>query len=165
MNPEFADTTALITGGGTGIGRATALALATNGCTVTVTGRTERTLAATVEQIEAAGGKARYAVTDVADEGAVQSAVRIAVGDSGRLDFGVNSAGISGGDNLKPFAEYSTETFDQMISVDLRGTFLAMKYELEQMAAQGFGASSTSPPVRHWSAYPDSQATRPPSTA
>ncbi|MEU4295144.1 SDR family oxidoreductase [Kribbella sp. NPDC026596] len=140
MNPELADTTALITGGGSGIGRATALALAAGGCTVTVTGRTERTLAETVEQIETAGGKGRYTVTDVSDEGAVQRAVQVAIGDSGRLDFGVNSAGISGGDNLKPFAEYSTETFDRMISVDLRGTFLAMKYELRQMAAQGFGA-------------------------
>jgi NAD(P)-dependent dehydrogenase (short-subunit alcohol dehydrogenase family) len=140
MNPEFLDTTALITGGGTGIGRATALALAANGCTVTVTGRTERTLTETVEQIEAAGGKARYVIADVSDEDAVQSAVRVAIGDSGRLDFAVNSAGISGGDNLRPFAEYSTEMFDQMISVDLRGTFLAMKYELAQMTAQGFGA-------------------------
>jgi NAD(P)-dependent dehydrogenase (short-subunit alcohol dehydrogenase family) len=140
MNPEFLDTTALITGGGTGIGRATALALAANGCTVTVTGRTERTLTETVEEIEAAGGKARYVIADVSDEDAVQSAVRVAIGDSGRLDFAVNSAGISGGDNLRPFAEYSTEMFDQMISVDLRGTFLAMKYELAQMTAQGFGA-------------------------
>ncbi|MFD0580344.1 SDR family NAD(P)-dependent oxidoreductase [Dactylosporangium darangshiense] len=140
MYPEFADTTALITGGGTGIGRAAALALAAGGCTVTVSGRTEQTLVETVEQIEAAGGKARYAVADVSDEEAIQRAVRIAIGDSGRLDFGVNSAGISGGDNLKPFAEYSTEMFDRMIAVDLRGTFLAMKHELRQMATQGFGA-------------------------
>jgi NAD(P)-dependent dehydrogenase (short-subunit alcohol dehydrogenase family) len=52
----------------------------------------------------------------------------------------VNSAGVSGGDDLTPTAEYETEKFDLMIATDLRGTFLAMKYELRQMKAQGFGS-------------------------
>jgi NAD(P)-dependent dehydrogenase (short-subunit alcohol dehydrogenase family) len=64
----------------------------------------------------------------------------VAIGDAGRLDFAVNSAGISGGDNLKPTADYATDFFDEIIAVDLRGTFLSMKYGLRQMKAQGFGS-------------------------
>jgi NAD(P)-dependent dehydrogenase (short-subunit alcohol dehydrogenase family) len=140
MDQVFADTTALVTGGGTGIGRASALALAAAGCTVTVAGRTMSTLEETVRMITDAGGTARHAVCDVSDEQSVAHAVQIAASDAGRLDFGVNSAGISGGDDLRKLADYPTETFDRMIAVDLRGTFLSMKYQLRQMQAQGFGS-------------------------
>ncbi|MDX3763970.1 MULTISPECIES: SDR family oxidoreductase [Streptomyces] len=140
MNQHFEGTTALVTGGGTGIGRACALALAGAGCTVTVAGRTVTTLEETVGMITEAGGDARHVECDVSDERAVAHAVQVAVGDGGRLDFGVNSAGISGGDDLRGVADYSTETFDRMIATDLRGTFLSMKYELRPMLAQGFGS-------------------------
>jgi NAD(P)-dependent dehydrogenase (short-subunit alcohol dehydrogenase family) len=98
------------------------------------------TLEETVAMITGAGGNARHVQCDVSDEQSVADAVRVAVGDSGRLDFGVNSAGISGGDDLRKTADYPTEAFDRMITTDLRGTFLAMKYELRQMQAQGFGS-------------------------
>lgn len=137
---EFEGTTALITGGGTGIGRASALALAARGCTVTVAGRTLSTLEETVGLIAEAGGTARYAECDVSDERSVAHAVQVAIGDSGRLDFGVNSAGVSGGDDLRKTADYATDMFDKMIAIDLRGTFLSMKYELRQMRSQGFGS-------------------------
>ncbi|MGI5134237.1 MULTISPECIES: SDR family NAD(P)-dependent oxidoreductase [unclassified Streptomyces] len=140
MDQSFEGTTALVTGGGTGIGRASALALAAAGCTVTVAGRTVATLEETVRMISDAGGAARLVECDVSDEQSVAHAVRVAVGDSGRLDFGVNSAGISGGDNLRKVADYPVETFDRMIATDLRGTFLSMKYQLRQMQAQGFGS-------------------------
>lgn len=140
MEQEFAGTTALVTGGGTGIGQAAALSLAAAGCTVTVAGRTVARLEETVRMIIEAGGAARHVQCDVSDEQSVADAVRVAVGDSGRLDFGVNSAGISGGDDLQKTADYSTEAFDRMIATDLRGTFLAMKYELRQMQTQGFGS-------------------------
>ena len=140
MEQEFAGTTALVTGGGTGIGQAAALSLAAAGCTVTVAGRTVGRLEETVRMIIEAGGAARHVQCDVSDEQSVADAVRVAVGDSGRLDFGVNSAGISGGDDLRKTADYSTEAFDRMIATDLRGTFLAMKYELRQMQTQGFGS-------------------------
>jgi Enoyl-(Acyl carrier protein) reductase len=68
---------------------------------------------------------------------------QVATDVTGRLDFGVNSAGVSGGDDLQP-TDYATETFDRMIAVDLRGTFLSMKHELRQMADQGFGSTETS---------------------
>ncbi|MGW2937510.1 SDR family NAD(P)-dependent oxidoreductase [Streptomyces sp. NPDC001156] len=140
MDKSFEGTTALVTGGGTGIGRASALALAAAGCTVTVAGRTVATLEETVRMITEAGGTARHVACDVSDEQSVAHAVEVAVGDSGRLDFGVNSAGISGGDDLRKTADYPVETFDRMIATDLRGTFLSMKYQLRQMQAQGFGS-------------------------
>jgi NAD(P)-dependent dehydrogenase (short-subunit alcohol dehydrogenase family) len=140
MDKSFEGTTALVTGGGTGIGRASALALAAAGCTVTVAGRTVATLEETVRLISDAGGTARHVACDVSDEQSVAHAVEVAVGDSGRLDFGVNSAGISGGDDLRKTADYPVETFDRMIATDLRGTFLSMKYQLRQMQAQGFGS-------------------------
>lgn len=137
---QFAGKTALVTGGGTGIGRAAALALSAEGCTVTIAGRTAATLEQTVTDIRAAGGDARYAICDVTDEAAVEAAVKAAVGESGRLDFAVNSAGIDGGDNAMMTAEYSIEVFDQMIATNVRGMFLSMKYELMQMQTQGLGS-------------------------
>jgi NAD(P)-dependent dehydrogenase (short-subunit alcohol dehydrogenase family) len=135
----FAGTTGFVTGGGTGIGRAAALALAAEGCAVTVAGRTARTLEDTVRAVIAAGGSADYVICDVADENAVASAVRAALGNGDRLDFAVNCAGIDG-DAIEMTAEYPTAKFDRIIATNVRGVFLSMKYELHQMAAQGFGA-------------------------
>lgn len=100
MEQDLSGSSAIVTGGGTGIGRAAAEALAARGCLVTVAGRTMSTLKEAVEIITAAGGQARAVQCDVTDEGSVRDAVAIAA-ENGRLDFGVNSAGISGGDNLK----------------------------------------------------------------
>lgn len=140
MAKKFTGKTALVTGGGTGIGRASAIMLAERGCTVTVAGRTAETLSEVVATIEASGGNARAVVCDVSDEESVRNAVIVAIGDAGHLDFGVSSAGVSGGDDLRSTANYATETFDRIVAIDLRGTFLSMKYELEQMARQGFGS-------------------------
>jgi NAD(P)-dependent dehydrogenase (short-subunit alcohol dehydrogenase family) len=138
MTPQFAGRTALVTGGGSGIGRATALALAAEGALVTVAGRTRDTLEETVRLVQANEGEARYVVADVADESAVEAAVEAAIGDTGRLDIAVNNAGYDGEYQLT--AEYSTEMLDKMIAINIRGVFLSMKYELKQMTAQGFGS-------------------------
>ncbi|WP_327116062.1 SDR family NAD(P)-dependent oxidoreductase [Nocardia sp. NBC_01730] len=132
MPGQFEGKTALVTGGGTGIGRATALALAAEGAVVTVAGRTEATLAETVEQIAAAGGSGSYVICDVADEDAVRAAVAAAVADTGRLDFAVNSAGIDGGNLQWPTVEYPNATFDAMIATNVNGMFYSMKHELAQ---------------------------------
>jgi NAD(P)-dependent dehydrogenase (short-subunit alcohol dehydrogenase family) len=140
MTKQLTGKTAIVTGGGTGIGRAAALALASEGCAVTIAGRTRGTLESTVRDVEAAGGRARYAICDVADEAAVAAAVEAAIGDTGRLDFAVNSAGIDGGDNVMMTTDYSMKVLDEMIATNVRGMFLSMKYELRQMKKQAFGS-------------------------
>jgi NAD(P)-dependent dehydrogenase (short-subunit alcohol dehydrogenase family) len=140
VNTDLVGRTAFVTGGGSGIGRAAAVALAAEGCVVTVAGRTRETLDATVAEIEKAGGTARTALCDVADENTVRAAVAMALGADAHLDVAVNCAGISGGDDPRPTADYAVENFDQMIAVDLRGMFLAMKYELRSMR-EGQGGS------------------------
>ncbi len=132
--------TALVTGGGTGIGRSAALALAAEGYEVTVAGRTASTLEQTVKLVTQAGGSAKYVIADVHDAEAVRHAVEVAVGDAGRLDLAVNSAGVDGGNDSHPLIDYPVETLDLMLATNVRGMFLSMKYELEIMANQGFGS-------------------------
>jgi NAD(P)-dependent dehydrogenase (short-subunit alcohol dehydrogenase family) len=132
--------TALITGGGTGIGRAAALALAAVGYEVTVAGRTAATLEQTVKLVAHAGGKAKYVVADVHDEAAVRHAVEVAAGGAGRLNVAVNSAGVDGGNDSHPLIDYPVETLDLMLATNVRGMFLSMKYELEIMSRQGSGS-------------------------
>jgi NAD(P)-dependent dehydrogenase (short-subunit alcohol dehydrogenase family) len=132
--------TALITGGGTGIGRAAAIALASEGYEVTVAGRTASSLEETVKLVTEAGGKAKHVIADVHDEDAVRHAVEVAAGDDGRLDVAVNSAGVDGGNDSHPFIDYPVETLDLMLATNVRGMFFSMKHELEIMCRQGFGS-------------------------
>jgi NAD(P)-dependent dehydrogenase (short-subunit alcohol dehydrogenase family) len=132
--------TAFVAGGGTGIGRAAALALAAESYEVTVAGRTASTLEETVKLITAAGGTARYVIADVHDEDAVRHAVETAAGATGRLDVAVNSAGVDGGNDSHPFIDYPVQTLDLMLATNVRGMFFSMKHELAIMAAQGFGS-------------------------
>ena len=139
--------TALITGGGSGIGRAAAIALASEGYEVTIAGRTADTLEETVKLVTLAGGQARYVIADVHDEDAVRHAVEFAAagsadgpGDGGRLDVAVNSAGVDGGNDSHPFIDYPVESLDLMLATNVRGMFFSMKHELEIMAKQGFGS-------------------------
>lgn len=83
MQKLFDGKTVFITGGGTGIGQACAIAFAAEGPIVTIAGRTESTLKDMVGRIEAAGGKARYAICDVTNEQAVREAIAVVIGDSG----------------------------------------------------------------------------------
>jgi len=138
MTQQFAGKSALVTGGGSGIGRASALALAAEGALVTVAGRTAETLKETVRLIEQAGGAARHVVADMTDEAQVAMAVEAAVTDKGRLDIALNNAGYDGEFQLTK--DYSTEMLDRMIAVNVRGVFLSMKYELRHMTEQGSGA-------------------------
>src|SRR3954464_12862684 len=109
--------TALVTGGGTGIGRAAAMSLAAEGYAITVAGRTAATLEPTVKLIEEAGGTATYVIADVQDEDAVRHAVEVpaggsadaGLGEGGRLDVAVNSAGVDGGNDSHPFIDYPVQ--------------------------------------------------------
>lgn len=138
MGKEFEDKTAFVTGAGAGIGEACALALAEEGAAVAVVD-TDRTGGEdTVSQITSKGGRALYVACDVADETAVQTAVKKTVETFGSLDCAVNSAGITGSN--APFADFDSAQFDRVISVNLRGIFLCMKYQITQMIRQGRGA-------------------------
>ncbi len=132
--------TALITGGGTGIGRAAAVALASEGYEVTVAGRTAATLQETVKLVTETGGTARYVIADVHDEDAVRHAVEVAAGEPAQVDVAVNSAGVDGGNDSHPFVGYPVQTLDLMLATNVRGMFFSMKHELEIMAKQGFGS-------------------------
>ena len=137
MAQQFAGKTVLVTGGGSGIGRASALALAAEGALVTVADRTAETAKETVRLVEASGGSARYVVADMTDEAQVEKAVQAATADIGRLDLALNNAGYDGEYQLTK--DYSTEMLDHMIALNVRGVFLSMKYELRYMVAQSSG--------------------------
>ena len=135
--------TALVTGGASGIGRATALALAREGASVAVADMTEAAAATTVALIQAAGGRAIAIGANVALEADVAAMVARSVAAFGRLDCAFNNAGISPR-NVGPVGqrthEMSQASFDGMLAVNLTGVFLCMKYEIAQMLAQGGGS-------------------------
>lgn len=134
---DFSDKVVLITGGATGIGRATAQAFAKHGAKVVI-GDVDDRAQETVELIEADGGTAMFVRTDVTSASDVQALVRAAVDTYGGLHVAFNNAGIL--PPTGPLLEQSEEDFDKTIAVDLKGVFLALKYEVEHMAAHGGGS-------------------------
>jgi len=135
---EFAGKVALVTGGGSGLGRATAIAFAKAGARVVVQDIADKGGRETVGLIEEAGGAAFYIHADVRDEAAVEAMVGEAAGRFGRLDFAFNNAGISGGAGPDEF--WDTPIFDNTFAINTRGVFLCMKYEVPQMLKTGGGA-------------------------
>ncbi|MQA85637.1 MAG: glucose 1-dehydrogenase [Streptosporangiales bacterium] len=130
---------AIVTGASRGIGAATARALANAGAAVVVAARDEGALAALAEEITAGGGRALAVPTDVADPFSVRRLVEQTLGAYGRLDAAVNNA--AGGGHLPtPLAEVAIEDYDSALTVSLRGVFLAMKYEIPAMLADGGGS-------------------------
>jgi NAD(P)-dependent dehydrogenase (short-subunit alcohol dehydrogenase family) len=132
--------TAVITGGGTGIGRAAAIALASEGYEVIGAGRAASSLEESVKLVTEAGGKAKYVIADVHEEDAACHAVEVAAGDDGRLDVAVNSAGVDGGNDSAPVHRLPGRDLDLMLATNVRGMFFSMKHELEIMCKQGFGS-------------------------
>jgi NAD(P)-dependent dehydrogenase (short-subunit alcohol dehydrogenase family) len=128
---------ALVTGGGNGIGRATALALGARDACVVVADVDEAKAAETAELI---GADARAAVVraDVADPVSVERMVAFAVERFGALDFACNVAGVSG--EPKPFTDHTLAEWQRVINIDLTGVFLCLQHELRQMVTQGRGA-------------------------
>jgi NAD(P)-dependent dehydrogenase (short-subunit alcohol dehydrogenase family) len=135
---------ALVTGGASGIGRATALACAREGAKLIIADLQEEGGQHTVHLITAKGGDASFVQTDVTHATAVEALISEAVARYGRLDCAHNNAGISGleiaGDHRALTAEYPDERWHQVIAVNLTGVWLCMKYELQQMLTQGGGA-------------------------
>jgi len=129
---------ALVTGGGSGIGRATALAFAREGAQVVVADRMQETARETVVQIEAGGGTAMAVAVDVSRSDEVEQMVDATVAAHGRLDFAVNNAGLA--EERIPLVDMSEETWDRTLAINLKGVWLCMKYEIPVMLAQGGGA-------------------------
>ncbi|MFE7457558.1 SDR family NAD(P)-dependent oxidoreductase [Streptomyces sp. NPDC057554] len=135
---RFASTTVLVTGAGSGLGRAIALAFAAEGASVVAAGRTAASLEETVALIEAAGGTAAAVTADVTDSDQVRALVRESVDRFGGLDIAVNNAGILRG--IGPVGEVSEEDWDAVLRTNVTGVWLAMKHEIAHMKENGGGA-------------------------
>jgi NAD(P)-dependent dehydrogenase (short-subunit alcohol dehydrogenase family) len=133
MNPTLTGRVVLVTGGGSGIGRATAAEVAARGGAVAVVDRDAAGVHATVADVEASGGRALAAPADVSDEGAVRDAVARTVSELGGLDGVVTAAGIFDPPDLQPLADVTLDTFNHTLAVNLTGTFLVMKYALAHL--------------------------------
>lgn len=129
---------ALVTGGSSGIGRATALVFAREGAKVVVADVQTDGGDETVQRIEDAGGEAIFVKTDVSKAGEVMALVDSAVSTYGRLDCAFNNAGIEG--TMAPTADCTEENWDRVIAVNLKGVWLCMKYEIPEMLKRGNGA-------------------------
>jgi NAD(P)-dependent dehydrogenase (short-subunit alcohol dehydrogenase family) len=129
--------TALITGGGRGLGRAFALGLAATGMAVAVVARTENELAETVRQVEAVGGRAEAFRADVSVPHDVAETVKAAERRFGRIDLLVNNAGVAG--PIGPTWQTDAETWWSCLAVNLRGAFLCCQAVLPGMLARGHG--------------------------
>ncbi len=134
---SFDGKTVIVTGGGSGIGRATAIELAGRGASILVGDFVEDGGLGTVGEIEALSGKAAFAKTDVSDEASVAAMVAAAVDHFGRVDGLVNCAGISAAGQFASFADTTLEAFSRVWAVNVAGTFLAMKYAIPEMLKNG----------------------------
>ena len=132
--------TALVTGGGSGIGRAASLAYAKDGARVVVADVNVEGGEETVQMIKEAGGEAILVHADVSNPEDTQAMVDQAVGAFGSLDCAFNNAGIGGGRDRLLTADYLEEDWDRVISINLKGVWLCMKAEIPQMLKQGGGA-------------------------
>ena len=135
---EFTGRVALVTGGGNGIGRATAVAFARHGAKVVVVDRDGVGAQATIGIIRQNGGEAIAVTADVTRSEDVKAYVKAALEKYGRIDCFFNNAGIEG--KLAPTAEYDEAVFDAVIGVNVKGVFLGLRHVLPEMIRQGSGA-------------------------
>ena len=133
---------ALVTGAGSGIGRATAEAFAREGATVAIADLNGEAAAATLTAIEQEGGAGHCVEVDVSEAGQVEAMVSTVVEDCGRLDCCFNNAANSSAhlSAIGPLHEYPEENWDRLMAVNLKGVWLCVKYQVRQMLRQESGA-------------------------
>ncbi len=134
---RFTDKIAFVTGAGSGIGYAAAVAFAAEGARVAILDRTAEALTVTEEATRAIGGDVVAIACDVAVPEQVEFAVRQVVERFGRLDIAFNNAGVE--NKSAPLHEIELDEWDRILGVNVRGTFLCMKSEIAQMVRQGGG--------------------------
>ena len=139
MTMELEGRVVLITGGTSGIGRETAVHFAKAGAKVVVAGRREQEGQETVELIGAAGSSGFFVKADVSKAAEVEALVQKTVERFGRLDIAFNNAGIEG--VWVPIVRQSEEDWDRTIAINLKGVWLCLKYEIQQMLKQGGGGA------------------------
>lgn len=138
MSTTFAGKVALVTGGGAGIGRATALAFAQTGARVAIVDIVEEAGREVVSAITAAGGEAMFIRADVVNAAEVEAMVARTVEAYGKIDCAFNNAGIE--EEHMRLADCSEATFDRIMAINVKGVWLALKYELAAMLRSGGGA-------------------------
>lgn len=138
MTERWKEEVALVTGGGSGIGRATAMAFARKGAKVVVADVQADDGKATAQQIQRDGGEALFVQTDVSQPAQVEFLIETIVDSYGRLDFACNNAGIEG--EAAPTADCTEENWDRVLSINLKGVWLCLQHEIRQMLKQGGGA-------------------------
>ena len=138
VSMTYRDKVAFVTGAGSGIGRATAIAFAREGANVVLADISERENYETAQIIEKFGGRALPVMCDVTSAQQISAALEKTVAAFGRLDIAFNNAGIEY--KIQPAAEVTEDEWDKIISIDLRGIFLCMKYQIPLMLKQGGGA-------------------------
>ena len=129
---------AIVTGGSSGIGRVTAIALAKRGVKITVAARRVKEGEETVRLVEEAGSEGIFVKTDVANEDDIRSLVERSTKSYGRLDYAFYNAGIE--EIMTPFTDQKSEIFDQIMNINVKGVWLSMKYEIPEMIKSGGGA-------------------------
>jgi len=135
---DFKGKVALVTGGTAGIGRASAVALAAAGAKLIVCGRRDSEGQETLRLIREAGGEGEFVRADVSRREDVEALIRATAARFGRLDIAFNNAGVEGGLGL--FADLEEKDYERVFDVNVRGLWLCMKYELEQMLKKGGGS-------------------------
>jgi NAD(P)-dependent dehydrogenase (short-subunit alcohol dehydrogenase family) len=149
---DMAGRVALITGAGSGIGRAMAAIFAARGAAVVIADINAEGGGKTMDEVVSRGGRAVFVRADVSLEEDARQLVAAALSAYGRLDFAVNNAGFDG--QVLPLVEQSAEMFNKVIAVNLAGVFFGLKYQIPVMVKQGKGAIVNTASIAGLRAHP-----------